>query len=153
MIDINIEPNIQHEELVDFLNKIDNYFPDSLSINCKQPSLDVWASKLETTANFIIARNDKGKIVAGMIIYMNNINEYIYLNILAVIKEYRNNKLASQLLNILFEFAGRNRRVGVKLHCHKDNYKALNLYQNLGFRIIIDSKITNNYLLMEKDLL
>lgn len=147
-MNIILEENINKIELIEFLSKVDNYFIGTLSVNCKCNSLSEWADKLISKAKFITARNNKNEIVGCGVFYPNSESEYIYLNVIAVLKDYSNQNIGTNIFYKLMQYSKDNKRCGIILECHIDNKRAFNLYKRIGFKVDKSKNIDSKFILM-----
>lgn len=141
MEDINIEIVDNEEELVDFLNEIDDCFPVPLSK--KVNILDYAQKALELGIN-IFAK--KGNSVIGICMgYVNDTkNKVAYISTIAVLPKYRNLKIGNKLINEFKICAKNNKMKIIKLYVHSNNKNAIKFYERNGFKSI-DEKANYEY--------
>jgi ribosomal protein S18 acetylase RimI-like enzyme len=99
--------------------------------------------------DWICVATDKDKIVAFLSIevYREDKN-YVYLSDLCVTKEYRNNKIATRLLDVANEYAKSINIDVICLHVEKANFTAFRLYDSLGYKIY--KELENKYLMIKR---
>lgn len=102
MCRIVMEKNLSKPELAQFLHGVDGYFHGTLSQNCKCASLENWADKLLNTAYM------SKELVGCAIFYPNSEFDYVYLNILVVLREYGGRGIATKLIEQLKIYAHDN---------------------------------------------
>lgn len=125
-----IRSDVGLESLVEFLKKVDNAFPVYIS---KKTDIDEYACKIHKYGK-TLAYMDNGEIV-GMALYYDNNHEskIAYLSMIAVLKDFRGQGIASELLDT---FMRKSRHAGmlfVELYTHKTNKQAIKLYEKFGF--------------------
>lgn len=90
------------------------------------------------------------------IIHINDIYDRYEINNIYVLKDHRNKKIASQLVNKIILDAEKNKKMNITLEVRNDNIAAINLYKKHGF---IAKAIRKGYykgidgILMEKELM
>ena len=95
------------------------------------------------------------KKVVGIIEYQD-IYDRFELNNIFVLNDYRNNGVASYLMNYMIEEGKKKKIVNITLEVREDNINAINLYKKYGF---IEKAIRSNYygdcngILMEKEMM
>ena len=122
---------------------------------------DVYVQKNELKNEFL--SNPYTKIYAFMedsviigIIHINDIYDRIEINNIFVLKEYRNMKIADQLMKKVIEEANANKKINITLEFRQDNIPEINLYKKHGF---VEKAIRKGYykgtdgILMEKEMM
>lgn len=77
--------------------------------------------------------NIKGKSIIGAYIIFWLVADEVHLHNLAVKKEYRRQKIAYRLMEVMSEIAGKNDITVQTLEVRKSNIEAIKLYQKCGF--------------------
>lgn len=133
----NIDNRINKEIILDFLQKMDCCFPVHLSSKVR---LDLYADKLLQYAT-ICAEFDGEEIIGAVIGYTNRLSDRIaYICLVGCLPSYQNRGTAKKLLFEFFEVCRNKKIPAVHLYTDATNYKAINLYSNLGF----EKYIVNN---------
>lgn len=105
-------------------------------------------NKLSANACFVTVRNNE-KIIA-LIAYYMNIKPLCYITHLSVLESFRRRGIATRMLHYLEKEALSKGFSLMKLEVKKDNYQALNLYQQNHFTILENNNNSGYY--MEKQL-
>lgn len=96
-----------------------------------------------TTYSKIIGYEMDNKII-GFLVY-DLIYERCEIEYIAVLNEYRNKKIASQLLEYAINDCKKNNIVNISLEVNVNNISAINLYKKFDFKIeAIREKYFNN---------
>lgn len=120
----------EYSLLVEYLQRVDSTFPDSLS---NRTSLQNYACKLLDKANIFSVKVDNTIVglVAGYI--DNRIGQQSFISVVSVLPDYQGMGLSKVLLNCYLKYADRQDVSEVFLYVYKSNYRAINLYEGLGF--------------------
>ena len=95
-------------------------------------------------------------LVVAILNKINEIYDRVEINNIFVLKEYRNKKVADQLMKKVIEDAKVNKKVNITLEVRIDNIPAINLYKKHGF---VEKAIRKGYykgtdgILMEKEMM
>ena len=122
---------------------------------------DIYKQKHELKNEFlsnpftkIYAFMDRGNVIG--IIHINDIYDRYEINNIYVLKEHRNKKIASQLMDKTIFEAKKNHKINITLEVKQDNIAAINLYKKYGF---VEKAIRKGYykgidgILMEKEMM
>lgn len=118
------------EQMNAFLEKVDKLFPVPLSEKC---SLSVLATKLlfRGTILTISENNSILSMVAG---YTKEvIDQKAYISVVATLPDSSGKGYAKTLVREFINIAKNNALVAVHLYTHQSNYKALSMYEGIGF--------------------
>lgn len=117
-------------ELYQFLTRIDNLFPISLS---NKEALAVLASKLEKYGTISYVR-EQNRIVAMCAGYTNDLhNRRGYISVVAVLPEYSNKGYGKVAVQGFLKKAKSAGMLAVHLYADSENSTALYMYEKLGF--------------------
>ena len=116
------------KEFINFLNESDNLFPIPLH---EKVIIDEYANKLLDKA-IILAIYSRKKIIASICGYINA-NKESYASMLCVLPDFQNKGYAKSLVIKFLDLAKEKNSTLVHLYAVKDNTKAINLYNGLGF--------------------
>ena len=120
-------------ELEKFLQEIDSCFPIALS---KKVNLTEYAKKAMEKGINILAIEDN-KIIGVCMGYANDqANRQAYISTIAVLPEYRNMQVGKQLIVEFKKCCKQNNMKSIQLFVHKDNERAIQFYQKMGFEMI-----------------
>ena len=115
----------------DFLEKVDNNFPVSLS---RKVNLSEYAKKLYNDAT-ICVEYDKNVIVAMVAGYTDNLVDNIaYISIVATCEDARGKGLAPKLLDEFLNVCKEKNVDAVHLYTTENNVLAKKLYYKFGFK-------------------
>lgn len=125
------EVEIREQELLVFLEAVDELFPVPLS---KKVSLASYALKLMQRATLIVHR-DRGVLAAVAAGYTTNLPEsrYAYLALLGVRPESQGRGIGGSLVQRFISIARRMGAQGVHLYTDPSNSRAIAMYHKLGF--------------------
>lgn len=107
---------------------------------------DILAYLKESYWHFFVAR--RGEEILGYISFTLIIDEISICNV-AVSKKYRNQKIASNLINALLDFSKKNEVKRIFLEVRESNNPAISLYEKFGFVRVGISK--NHYTLPKEN--
>ncbi len=128
---------MKKEQLLRFLQKVDNSFPVPLS---KKVHLLEYADKLISLSD-IYAEIKDGKILSAVIGYNKNVeNKIAYISIVATVKEAQGKGLAKGLIKRFIEDCKNKGMVCVHLYTHTTNNIAIKMYRDMGF---VDYEVEN----------
>ena len=127
----NTTNEINKENLLTYLKKIDCYFPVHLS---SKVDLDLYAEKL-LKCSTICAEYDKQEIIGAVIGYTDRLSDKIaYISVVGCLPDYQNRGIAKHLLYRFFEVCKNKKIPAVHLYTDATNFKAIKLYMSLGFK-------------------
>lgn len=99
---------------------------------------DEWEEELQKGKVYLIEKNS---VVVGNLSYEQKDNNHVYISGLVISPSFQDQGIAREVLtNLLKEIKDVQR---IDLVTHPDNYRALKLYQSLGF--VIESRKENYY--------
>ncbi|MCG2760769.1 MAG: GNAT family N-acetyltransferase [Candidatus Delongbacteria bacterium] len=90
---------------------------------------------IKNGGQLFVVKNKSGNIVGST--WITNDKRRNYLHHFGIREEYRGSGLAQKLLEISLEFC-KNNGLQIKLEVHKDNLKAIKLYENYKFKYLGD---------------
>jgi ribosomal protein S18 acetylase RimI-like enzyme len=93
------------------------------------------SNTIKNGGQLFVVKNKIGKIVGSS--WITTDKRRNYLHHFGIREDLRGSGLAQKLLEISLEFSKRN-GLQIKLEVHKDNIKAVRLYQNFGFNYLGD---------------
>lgn len=96
---------------------------------------EIILNTIKNGGQLFTVKNKIGKVVGSS--WITTDNRRNYLHHFGIREELRGSGLAQKLLEISLEFSKRN-GLQIKLEVHKDNLKAIRLYQNYGFKYLGD---------------
>ena len=120
-------------EIINFLNKIEKDFDIHLTdrVNIKEYVLKVLKN------GYILSEICDNKIVGILLMYANDyIKKEAYISLVGVDSNYRNQHIATNLLNEAIKISKTNKMEKIKLYTHKNNIKAITMYEKNGFQKI-----------------
>lgn len=137
-------------------------FDDEILINeIESIFYEVYTQKNELKNEFL--NNPYTKIYAYVensniigIIHINDIYDRYEINNIFVLREHRNKKVASQLMEKIIKEAEETKKINITLEVRKDNISAINLYKKYGF---VEKALRKGYyrgidgILMEKEMM
>ena len=97
-------------------------------------SLDNIKSELDNERNICIAARDEERIIGY--IFLSTVCDECELNRIAVLPEYRNQKIAGKLMLAMKDFLSQKSFGTVYLEVRSSNAPAINLYTKSGFKEI-----------------
>ena len=99
---------------------------------------DEWKKELLTNKVYIINKNDNA---VGDLCYQNKKKDVVYISSLVIIPPFQGKGIAREAMTKLMqELKNVNR---VELVTHPDNFRAIKLYESLGF--VVESRSENHY--------
>lgn len=117
-----------------FFYKNQEVFPEFAN---KQET-EAYALKLSELADFIVCENASKEIVGLVAFYMNRL-PMCYLTFVCVSPSYWRMGIFKRMLEEIEKIGQAKSYSTIKLEVRKDNYSAINAYENLGFRYESDS--------------
>ena len=133
---MNIEykfQQINEQNLYEILTILDNDFNGRLS-NIKD--LKLYSNKLIKNS-ILISAHDNNLLIGICAFYANDLtSKTAFLSMLGVIPEYRQFKIATQLLKKSILYLKQNNFKNYKLEVYKNNLIAQNFYKKFGFEKI-----------------
>ncbi len=90
---------------------------------------------IKNGGQLFVVKNRIGKVVGSS--WITTDKRRNYLHHFGIREELRGSGLAQKLLEISLDFSKKN-GLQIKLEVHKDNLKAIRLYQNYGFKYLGD---------------
>lgn len=133
---MNIEykfQQINEQNLYEILTILDNDFNGRLS-NIKD--LKLYSNKLIKNS-ILISAHDNNSLIGICAFYANDLtSKTAFLSMLGVIPEYRQFKIATQLLKKSILYLKQNNFKNYKLEVYKNNLIAQNFYKKFGFEKI-----------------
>lgn len=121
---------LSKQQIWDFLERVDQEFPVSLS---DKTDLSVYAEKLYLNAT-ICFESENGEIVGMLAGYTENtVNNMAYMSMLSVLPEKRGCGIAKKLVCEFLDEAAEKGLRAAHLYAVRDNISAMRLYRGLGF--------------------
>lgn len=137
---------ITHEDMIRFLNDIDEDFNPSLTQ--QSGSLEGYASKLLSNAKLFFEKDKQNQIKGMVAVYVqDNSNPDGFITLVASNPKYRNQGVVKRLMIETIEYCKNEGKIGIGLFTH--NPIALKMYQNLGFEILDDSNEEEKHLYLK----
>lgn len=121
---------VENIQLLDFLQKVDNLFPISLSQKC---NLNELQNKLNNFGVLGIVSKQETivSICAG---YANDkVNKIAYISIVATLPEYMGNGYGKMAVQKFIDEAKKAGMKAIHLYTVKGNDRAIKMYKSLGF--------------------
>lgn len=135
-----LKHKFSYKSLKDFLIIINNDFPIPIS---NKIDLDVFLKKIFNNGLIYVAL-DRKKIIGACFFYCNNTTDGIaFLTLMGVLKEYRKNSIANNLLNLMIAYCKHNRFKKIRLYTRNTNIEAINLYKKNGFYEIESDRLND----------
>lgn len=119
---------LSSEDILDFFNKTISDFPEfeNADFRCK------YADKLANNAEFVVAFDDDGEVVAMIAAYLNR-PPLAYISHFCIMIQYRGIGLSKTMLSFLEICASQRGCSYIKLEVKKKNRVAYSLYEGFGF--------------------
>ena len=87
---------------------------------------------------------DENKIVGACFFYCNNtVDGIAFLTLMGVLKEYRKNGIANNLLNMMIIYCRHKKFKKIRLYTRNTNTSAIKLYKRNGFYEIESDRIND----------
>lgn len=96
---------------------------------------EIILNTIRNGGQLFVVKNKIGKVVGSS--WISTDKRRNYLHHFGIREEFRGSGLAQKLLEISLEFS-RKSGLQIKLEVHKDNFKAIKLYENRGFKYLGD---------------
>jgi ribosomal protein S18 acetylase RimI-like enzyme len=122
----------------DFASIVELWEKTELGNPKRRDSLPCINRTIELGGAFYVLENDDGKIIGTS--WLTNDGRRIYLHHFGIEPSYQGLGLSKALLNTSLQFA-RKCGLQIKLEVHKDNLKALRLYEKFGFNYLGDYQV------------
>ncbi|MGY6522402.1 MAG: GNAT family N-acetyltransferase [Mongoliitalea sp.] len=147
--ELKFENSINYDELKNYFNENEEIFFPPLSTRL---NLNDYLRKLFNYANFILGKDQKGKLVGILAFYMNDLEKKTgFITSFSILKEFQGKGYSKRFLNELYRQMKESNFEKVKLEVDQSNSIAKSLYLGEGFHVIelkkhtqIMEKIINN---------
>lgn len=134
--------------VAELVHILENYLEDMPHFLGKIDSLETYAQKVLEYGNVYVIKSD-AHIKGFVIFYANDSRERMaYISLIAVSKEFRRQKMGTELLWVCEKISKEMGMKGVRLEVDRDNLKAQRFYESLGFYVQKDQGAESFY--MEK---
>lgn len=100
---------------------------------------EVISKTIKTGGRFFVMEDNSNNLVFGCA-WITNDGRRLYLHHFGILPKYREKGFAKKLLKHCLDFAVKT-GLQIKLEVHKENLKAINLYENGGFDYLGDYKV------------
>jgi ribosomal protein S18 acetylase RimI-like enzyme len=138
---VNIkESSFDKTSILNFFIEVNNDFKPTLTERIEQKSdvktIELYCDKLFEKAELVICIVDN-RIAGLMAFYSNNkVTKEAFISLLCVKQEYRKLGIGKEIMIHCISKIKRSGMKYIKIETNSDNYIAIKLYENLGFKIV-----------------